>query len=142
MSKINVAVLSFNKSLHVQLADAEANINIRRRDRMTTSGSKSSWLAALKGLALSVAALLTMLGSGDVWAHVRPALCTGTGLAFGVTVFRADGVTPIVQNGQVSPCETIVYKASVGARSATFNDCDFEGGSIIIQTPDGVLHNV
>src|SRR4029077_4299512 len=36
----------------------------------------------------------------------------------------------------------IVYKANVGARAPSFNDCDFQGGSIIIQTPDGVLHDV
>ena len=105
--------------------------------------SKVLRVATARRLALSVAALLTVLGTGGAWAHVRPTGCTGTGLSFGVTVFRADGVTQIQSGvGSVSPCETIVYVATVGARAASFNDCDFEGGSIQIQTPDGVLHDV
>src|SRR5262245_42326347 len=85
---------------------------------------------------------IVTLGNGVASGHVRPTGCTGTGLAFGITVFLADGVTQLPAGGTVTPCETIVYKANVGARAPSFNDCDFEGGSIIIRTPDGVDHNV
>src|SRR5207249_3773423 len=68
-----------------------------------------------------------------------PVGCSTTGLAFQVRVFRADGVTLVGGAESVSPCETVQYQFSVQYRSAP--DCGFEGGSMIIETPDHVFHD-
>src|SRR5205085_6721666 len=43
-------------------------------------------------------------------------------------------------SAKLSPCETIIYQATVGFRGGT--DCAFENGTITITTPDGVAHDV
>jgi len=49
-------------------------------------------------------------------------------------------VSAIDAGANVSPCETIVYQATVGFRGGA--DCAFEGGTITITTSDGVVHDV
>src|SRR2546426_3593409 len=95
---------------------------------------RAGWI--MSGLVAS----LFLLGGQRVAAHDDPSGCTTTGLAFGVAVFRADGVTPIRANESVSPCETVQYQFSVQYRTGT-NDCGFQGGSMILQTPDGIFHD-
>src|SRR5438552_1903347 len=89
----------------------------------------------------SLGAALLFLGAQRAVAHDLPAGCTTTGLAFGVAVFRADGVTPIMARDTVSPCETIQYQFSVQYRPLQSTDCDFQGGTMILETPDGVFHD-
>src|SRR2546428_1947752 len=88
----------------------------------------------------SLVAAILFLGTQRAVAHQDPPGCATTGLAFGVAVFRADGFTPILGNQTVSPCETIQYQFSIQYRTGTA-DCGFQGGSMILQTPDGVIHN-
>src|SRR5439155_24881806 len=88
----------------------------------------------------SLGAALLFLGAQRAAAHQFPAGCTSTGLAFGVKVFRADGVTEFSAAQTVSPCETIVYQFSIQYRTGT-NDCAFQGGTMILRTPDGVAHD-
>src|SRR5437867_12742404 len=80
------------------------------------------------------------MGPEKVAAHDDPSGCTTTGLSFGVAVFRADGVTPIRANDPISPCETIQYQFSIQYRAGT-NDGGFQGGSMILQPPDGAFHD-
>src|SRR5437867_3321379 len=89
----------------------------------------------------SLVAAILFLGAQRAVAHDLPAGCTTTGLAFGVAVFRADGVTPIMARDTVSPCETIQYQFSVQYRPLQSTDCDFQGGTMILETPDGVFHD-
>src|SRR5439155_2109353 len=89
----------------------------------------------------SLGAALLFLGAQRAVAHDDPPGCTTTGLSFGVAVFRADGVTPVGATSPVSPCETIQYQFSVQYRGLTTNDCDFQGGTMILETPDGVFHD-
>ena len=88
----------------------------------------------------SLGAALLFLGAQRAVAHDEPTGCTTTGLAFGVAVFRADGTTPVAAMDRVSPCETIQYQFAVQYRAGT-NDCDFQGGTMILETPDGVFHD-
>src|SRR2546422_9889023 len=88
----------------------------------------------------SLVAVVLFWGAQRAVAHQDPPGCATTGLAFGVAVFRADGVTPIAGNQTVSPCETVQYQFTVQYRTGTA-DCGFQGGSMILQTPDGVFHN-
>src|SRR2546428_7281769 len=84
---------------------------------------------------------LLFLGAQRAAAHDDPPGCTSEGFASGgVAVFRADGVTPIGANESIGPCETIQYQVSVQYRTGT-NDCGFQGGSMILQTPDGIFHD-
>src|SRR5437667_7958018 len=94
---------------------------------------RAAWFA-------SVIVSTFLLGPQRASAHDDPPGCTTTGLSFGVAVFRADGVTPIRANDPISPCETIQYQFSIQYRTGT-NDCGFQGGSMILQTPDGVFHD-
>ncbi len=71
-------------------------------------------------------------------AHQDPPACSTVGVTLELTVFRADGTTP-VGNGTISPCETLVYQATL---SDPAGDCAFEGGDLFITTADGVKHNV
>ena len=88
----------------------------------------------------SLLTALLFLGAQRAVAHDEPTGCTTTGLAFGVAVFRADGTTPVAAMDRVSPCETIQYQFAVQYRAGT-NDCDFQGGTMILETPDGVFHD-
>src|SRR5436309_15531935 len=87
-----------------------------------------------------VVATILFLGEQRAMGHDDPPGCTTTGLAFGVAVFRADGVTPVRATDTISPCETMQYQFSVEYRSGS-NDCDFQGGTMILETPDGVFHD-
>src|SRR5213594_2591287 len=88
----------------------------------------------------SLVAAILFLGAQRAVAHDEPTGCTTTGLAFGVAVFRADGTTPVAAMDRVSPCETIQYQFAVQYRAGT-NDCDFQGGTMSLETPDGVFHD-
>src|SRR5437773_11123957 len=89
---------------------------------------------------ITLVASFLFLGAQRAVAHQFPSGCTSTGLAFGVKVFRADGVTEFSAAQTVSPCETIVYQFSIQYRTGT-NDCAFQGGTMILRTPDGVAHD-
>src|SRR3989442_6737081 len=88
----------------------------------------------------SLVAVILFVGAQRAVAHQDPPGCATTGLAFGVAVFRADGVTPIAGNQTVSPCETVQYQFSVQYRLGTA-DCGFQGGTMILETPDGGFHD-
>src|ERR1051326_8643974 len=95
---------------------------------MKTPTSKACRVVAPPGLALSVVAFLTVLGStllGEraAWAHRDPSTCNHPGTSIEFFVFRADAlgvpdpinappgtVTPISGSETVSPCKTIVYQ--------------------------------
>src|SRR5438552_11171084 len=87
----------------------------------------------------SLVAAILFLGAQGAVAHQDPPDCSTTGLAFSVAVFRADGVTPVPGSGTVSPCETVQYQLTVQYRNSP--DCGFQGGTMILQTPDGVFHD-
>ena len=89
---------------------------------------------------LSLALVAFAIGGGrSAWAHQDPPGCSGTGVDFRFDAFRSDG-SPL-GIGDVSECETITYQIRVG-KSNIGNPCAFEGGTIRITTPDGVVHNV
>src|SRR5262245_31890509 len=75
------------------------------------------------------------------WAHRDPATCTSNFVTAGITLFRADGVTPISGDDTVTECETIVIVGSI-AKPAGDTFCAFQGGKIFITTPDAVVHEV
>src|SRR2546425_72131 len=96
------------------------------------------------------AALPVLLGvllaaSGQTaWAHQDPPVsatlpngCFGNGVGISIFVLRADGMTG-VGSGTVSPCETLVFKATLNYQGSP--TCAFEGGTWTLTTPDGVVH--
>ena len=101
---------------------------IRRKSKPGTLGSRVGILVGL--VILGIAPLAR--------AHQDPPACSTTGVTLELTVFRADGTT-VVGNGTISPCETLVYQATL---SDPAGDCAFEGGALFITTADGVKHNV
>src|SRR6266478_6445702 len=91
---------------------------------------------------LSVVAVLLLVGGAQAaWAHQDPPGCNNEGPGIAIFPFRADGVTPIGSN-PVSNCETIVFKAQVKYQASTTSvpTCAFEGGNLILTTPDGIDH--
>ncbi|HLE48513.1 MAG TPA: hypothetical protein VI819_00560 [Patescibacteria group bacterium] len=68
-----------------------------------------------------------------------PAGCTLNSAGVAIGVFRADGVTPVV--GTVQSGETIRYQSTLfNGPAPTF--CNFSGGTLVITTPDGAVHDV
>src|SRR5439155_31345 len=69
--------------------------------------------------------------------------CTGTGISLNLFVERADG-SNAGAGSAVSPCETVIYKGSLtgGVPTGTAVPCCFQGGTVTITTPDGVVHDV
>ena len=67
-------------------------------------------------------------------AHTDPVGCVSTGPSLLLTVYRADGTTP-VGGGSVTPGETIKYEAML--THAGPPQCNYGGGTLSITTPDG-----
>src|SRR3989442_14761915 len=91
---------------------------------------------------LSLIGVLGVLVGPPAWAHQDPPGCNGVGVGIEiVSPFRADGVTPLGSNS-VTNCETIVFKAQVKSQLSTSSVpiCAFEGGNLILTTPDGIDH--
>lgn len=83
-----------------------------------------------RGLAF-VLTLLIIGQAAAAFAHEEPPGCTGTGVSITLTIYRADGTTP-VGSGRIEDDETIVYKTKLGLPA---DACAFEGGSISITPP-------
>lgn len=108
---------------------------------MSTS-SLSSFSLARSGLALALAASLVLVGFTFIKpaaADQDPALCNSNGVGLSLTVFRADGTTP-VGGGSIAPGETVKYQATLSHLGPP--NCNYEGGTLSITTPDGVAHVV
>src|SRR5438445_7937340 len=88
-----------------------------------------------------VLCILFLAGAETAWAHRDPSTCTKPGVTIVFTTFRADGVTEIASTDRVSPCETIVYEATLSKPNDPLV-CAFEAGRVFIVTPDGVSHDV
>ena len=56
-----------------------------------------------------------------------------------IQTFRADGVTPL--SGSAVECETIQYRLLL-VKPGGAETCAFEGGSLTLTTPDGVVHPI
>src|SRR5207253_3671362 len=101
-------------------------------------------VTACRGLRLFLAAflvgMLTLTGARPAAAHVDPPTCFRNFVTVGIDVFRADGVTPILPNQTVSPCETIKFRMTI-SKPATNDFCAFEAGQMFITLPNGE-HNV
>jgi hypothetical protein len=74
----------------------------------------------------------------SVQAQSQPPGCTSTGVGLSLTAYREDGVTPIAAETVVAG-ELIKYQATL---SSFPTNCYFEGGTLTIETPDGVVHDV
>src|SRR6266478_2087187 len=93
------------------------------------------------GVVAALVAGLGLVAARDALAHQDPSGCFQSGPAIVIGVFRADGVTGV--SGTVSQCETIKY--TVRLQKATPTDttiCAFEGGMLILTTPDGTAHTI
>lgn len=90
-------------------------------------------------------AIIAFLGFGGLVAtqvaqsHSDPANCSATGIGMSLSVYRADGTTPI-GSSTVTTGETIVYKATLSNLGTP--NCSYEGGTVTIIKPDGVVVNV
>jgi hypothetical protein len=74
-----------------------------------------------------------------VGAHQDPARCTLNSAGVAIGVFRSDGVTPVA--GTVQSGETIRYQSTLfNGPPPSF--CNFSGGTLVVTTPDGVVHDV
>ncbi len=69
-------------------------------------------------------------------AHTEPGGCTTNGLGISLGIFRSDEVTPIAGGDTVAVGEVIKYQTILSALGGT--NCNFEGGTLTITTPDGV----
>ena len=86
-----------------------------------------------------VVVAFAIAGGRSAWAHQDPPGCSGTGVDFRFDAFRAGGAP--IGSGEVTECETITYQITIG-KSFIGNPCAFEGGTMKITTPDGIVHNV
>jgi len=88
---------------------------------------------------LIVAAAIVLAAASGARAHTDPPGCSFTGVALLIQTFRADGVTPLI--GSVVECETIQYRLLL-LKPGGAETCAFEGGSLTLTTPDGVVHPI
>src|SRR3989344_2271480 len=98
-----------------------------------------------KGLAIALATAIALMGilffAFSVNAHTDPGGCFSNGVGLSVTVYRANGTTPVATSGgTVQSGETIQYGAVLNHLGGS--NCNFEGGTLTITTPDGVAHIV
>src|SRR5947208_17017386 len=109
--------------------------------RLVCTGYKHRALGA--GLEVLLASLFVLGATPRVQAQQNPPGCTGTGISLNLFVERADG-SNAGAGSSVSPCETLIYKGSLtgGVPTGTAVPCCFQGGTVTITTPDGVVHDV
>ncbi len=100
--------------------------------------NKSFSIAAAAITAFAVIGMY-VLSAGIASAHVDPIGCSSNGVGLSLTVFRADGTTP-VGGGSIGPGETVKYQATLSHLGGT--NCNYEGGTLSIMTPDGASHVV
>jgi hypothetical protein len=84
--------------------------------------------------------LVAVLVSAPALAQRDPAACTQTGVAIRVEVFRADGTTGVV--GSVAPCLSMNYRVTLAKALDVSSICAFEGGTLTLRTPDGIVHTI
>ncbi|HEY3123571.1 MAG TPA: hypothetical protein VGK70_05870 [Thermoanaerobaculia bacterium] len=94
---------------------------------------------ALVGVALILA------GTSTAWAHTDPSGATATGVSFSLSAFRvnADGsIGAAVFPNNINQCETVILRATLSYNTSTQNGINaaFQGGTLSITTPDGVVH--
>src|SRR5437867_8045603 len=117
---------------------------IKRRGRRAMCSSHRAVRGAGQyrsaALFMGLAALAFFCNAQVAWAHVDPPGSSASGIGISITVFRADGITPVIgpQGGSVSECETILYQATLSKLPAP--NGAFEGGTWVLTTPDGVAH--
>jgi len=70
-------------------------------------------------------------------ADIDPSGCTSTGAAISLSVYRADGVTPISGGGTVADGELIKYQATLSWAGGT--NCAFESGTWTLTDPHGTV---
>jgi hypothetical protein len=87
---------------------------------------------------LAVTAVVLAAASG-ARAHTDPPGCFSPAVALVLHAFRADGVTPLT--GSATECETIQYRVTL-QKAGGPETCAFEGGSVTLTTPDGVVHPI
>jgi hypothetical protein len=93
-------------------------------------------------LALAAAALggsLFVVLPNDADAHTNPGGCNSTGVNLSLTVYRADGTTPVGAGGAVEG-ETLKYQATLAHAGGA--NCNYQGGDLTITTPDGSVSDV
>src|SRR2546425_8021888 len=73
------------------------------------------------------------------YAHQDPPNCGAARLTLSLFVYFADGTNSPGAGGAVTPCEMLVYKGYVAIPES--GSCAFEGGQLIILTPDGEAHD-
>ena len=89
----------------------------------------------LHGVALVL--LSALFGAGSLaYAHVDPPECSSSGVGLTLALFRADGKTGL--KGLVSECERTVFRVTL--RKADPSVCAVSGGTLRLDTPDGVTH--
>ncbi len=101
------------------------------------SAIRSSWTLTLLASAALIGSFFAFAPFSS--AHDDPASCSSNGVGLSLTVFRADGTTP-VGGGSIAAGETVKYQATLTNLGGT--NCNYEGGTLNIITPDGVTHTV
>ncbi|MDP3741058.1 MAG: hypothetical protein Q8R08_01905, partial [bacterium] len=96
---------------------------------------KSTAIAVVSIIAL--AGLLFFVQQSE--AHQDPVACFSTGVGLSLSVYRADGTTP-VGAGSVAVGETLKYQATLSHLGGT--NCNYEGGTLTLTTPNGTVNNV
>ncbi|MBI4053828.1 MAG: hypothetical protein HY397_00695 [Candidatus Doudnabacteria bacterium] len=94
-------------------------------------------LALLVGIGVAVVLGFLMLVV-PARADNSPPGCTASGVGLSLTVFRADGITPVF--GTVAVGETIKYEATLSHLGGS--NCNFDGGTLTITLPSGSIVDV
>ena len=109
--------------------------------RSRRAGAAQPGLLRRRSVSL-VCAVVLAVGAGTASAHQDPPGCSATGGDVVIQVFQADRTTPNPVSEPISECETICYRAVLAKATSIPNVCAFDGGTLSLTTPDGVVHNV
>jgi hypothetical protein len=102
---------------------------------------KPTRAGVVRVLALGLVLVLAVLNGGNrALADVDPPGCAGNGANLALSIYRADGVTPISGSDSVGLGEPVNFRATLGyggANSDGTYKCAFEGGTWTITLPNG-----
>ena len=104
---------------------------------LTQINSKKFYVMAF---VLSIATAMFGFMAYTASAHQDPGSCTETGVGLSLAVFRSDGTTTISGGQTVTAGELVKYRATLSHLNGA--NCNYEGGTLTITTPDGTVNTV